>query len=140
MDRVVAAVIVQDERTLVARRGPGERHEGYWEFPGGKLEKDERPEDALVRELKEEFGIDIEVEAPFHRIRHDYGDGPFELTAYKARWLGGRIRLVVHDAHAWVSPHELADHPLLEADRPLADALISTGAGHEPPSGEAQSA
>ncbi|MFO0748416.1 MAG: (deoxy)nucleoside triphosphate pyrophosphohydrolase [Myxococcota bacterium] len=110
---------------LLARRRPERRHGGKWEFPGGKIEPDETPEDCLVRELREELGVDTHVVTHAMTNRHDYGPGLGEvlLMAYEARLAGGGWTPKDHDALAWVDPSELLDFDLADADVPIARHL-----------------
>lgn len=110
-------------RVLIARRGPDKRHPGKWELPGGKIEAGESAEACLVRELDEELGIAVEVGAYVATHVHDYGRGPIALEAWRCRWIAGRLRLVDHDAVAWVEVEALEGFDLAEADVPLVRAL-----------------
>src|SRR5688500_10429328 len=101
----VAAAIIEDGagRILIARRAPGKSQAGMWEFPGGKLEPGESPQECLRRELLEEMGIEIEPFAYFGVNEHDYGTVTIRLMAYKARYVSGEIVLADHDEYRWVS-------------------------------------
>ncbi len=81
---VTAGVIHKDDAVLVARRTAGAL-EGLWEFPGGKLERGESPEECLARELREELGLDVEIEDIFRVVYHVYAHGPVLLLAYRCR-------------------------------------------------------
>jgi 8-oxo-dGTP diphosphatase len=118
--RVAAAVLTRaDGAVLIARRRAGKAHAGLWEFPGGKLEPGETPEACLVRELREEFGVEIAV-GPHLATGYD---GPIELLGYRARLAAGEPRLTDHDAIAWVAPGELSGYPMPPADLPIAEAV-----------------
>ena len=80
---VVAAIIQRDEKYFVARRKTGKHLEGFWEFPGGKIEEGESPENSLQRELQEEFGVTVEVGAFLGENTHDYGSAIIRLRAYR---------------------------------------------------------
>jgi 8-oxo-dGTP diphosphatase len=117
---VAAAVITRaDGAVLIARRRREKSHGGLWEFPGGKLELGETPAACLVRELREELGLEVEVGA---HLATGY-DGAIELRGYRARIVAGEPRLSDHDALAWVVPAELGSYPMPPADLPLAAAL-----------------
>ena len=120
---VVAALLVKEDRLLIARRAPGESLAGQWEFPGGKVRAQERPEAALARELDEEFGIRVRTGAFFGESLHHYRHALVRLWAYWARWRTGHIRLSVHDRYAWVGIDDLGRYCFAEADVPFIRAL-----------------
>jgi 8-oxo-dGTP diphosphatase len=121
----VAAAIIEDEegRILIARRAKGKSQEGMWEFPGGKLEPDESPEDCLQRELLEEMGITIEPYAYVGTNEHDYGTLTIKLIAYKARFVSGEIVLTDHDDYRWVGTEEFGEYTFAPADVPFLEKL-----------------
>jgi len=124
MRTVAAAILCEAGRVLVAQRadtrGP---LAGKWEFPGGKLEPGETPQACLVRELREELGIDVAVVALFGETMHVDQQGAFRLIAYRVRWLNGALALRVHTQVAWVTPDEARLLDLLPADVPLVAEL-----------------
>ena len=120
---VVAAVIERDGAVLLARRKTGGPHGGLWEFPGGKVERGELPEQALARELYEEFGVAAEVGRFIVASVHAYAHAAVDLRAYAARLLDGVPRLTDHDALAWVPLGELEGYPMPAADLPIARFL-----------------
>jgi 8-oxo-dGTP diphosphatase len=126
MIQVTAAVILKDYRVLVARRSPHKHMGGYWEFPGGKIEDGETPQQALARELLEELGITIRVGEYFITNEHDYGDKKISLIAYFCSWFAGSLRLADHDAVQWCSATELLELDLAPADIPIATALSAS--------------
>ena len=83
MIEVVAAVIQRDEKYMIARRGPGKHLAGYWEFPGGKVEHGEAPEESLQREMQEEFSVHAKIGSYLGDNVHDYGSKVVRLMAYK---------------------------------------------------------
>jgi 8-oxo-dGTP diphosphatase len=113
---VTAAVIDQDGRVLVARRGPAERHAGLWEFPGGKVEPGESPEQCLVRELREELELEAEVVEHLADIPAGSSETPLLLRFYETRILSGRPVLHVHDRVEWVPYAGLTSYNFLPAD------------------------
>lgn len=127
MLRVAAAIITKNNKVLIARRRQGETLEGKWEFPGGKIEQDESPEDCLVRELHEEFGIDAKIGSYFCSSIHDYGNFSIELIAYTIEDYSGDFVLIDHNKIEWVKFSELLDRDLSEADIPIAERLIKKG-------------
>ena len=118
---VAVALIDPDGRVLIAKRPEGKQLAGLWEFPGGKVEPGERPEAALIRELKEELGIDVNEAclAPFVFTSHAYDSFHLLMPLYLCRRWEGVVAAREHDALAWVKPNKLSDYPMPPADEPL---------------------
>ena len=116
---VTAAIIVQSGKVLAARRKPGKHLSGYWEFPGGKIEKGESPEECLVRELSEELGIEVRVNAFIGESKFDYGNKYIRLLAYKVEHVSGDFKLLDHDEIRWLAMCELDDLEWAPADLPI---------------------
>lgn len=119
---VVAAVLIdRDGRVLIAQRPEGKQMAGLWEFPGGKVEAGERPEQALVRELKEELGIDVTEAclAPFVFTSHAYESFHLLMPLYLCRRWSGVVEAREHAGLAWVKPDKLSAYPMPPADEPL---------------------
>lgn len=125
MKDVTAAIIIEDEKVFLARRAPGDKFAGRWEFPGGKLEADETPEECLRRELFEEFGLETEVKEFYAENTYEYPQGSIRLLAYKVRIIRGDISLTVHDQYRWVMLKDLLNFNLLPADIPIACKLMN---------------
>lgn len=123
MKDVTAAVIFRNGKVFIARRAPGENSAGGWEFPGGKVEKDETPQECLRRELYEELGIKTEIGDFVMESIYEYPKGLIRLMAYRAEITEGEVKLSVHDACCWVTINELHRFGLLPADVPVADKL-----------------
>jgi 8-oxo-dGTP diphosphatase len=123
---VTAAVIEKNGQILITRRPEGSRHAGYWEFPGGKLEEGESPQQALARELLEELDLPIEVGPLLDAVYYEYDWGPVLILAYQARPLATRIRNLQVAEHRWVDRDQLAEYQMLPADAPLVDRLTPT--------------
>ncbi len=117
--RVAAALIRRDGRFLACRRPPEKARGGLWEFVGGKLEPGETGREALVRECREELGIEIEAGDEFMQLVHDYPDLTVELTLYKARIAQGEPKLMEHTELAWVSPTEIDKYEFCPADEAI---------------------
>ena len=124
MIHVTAALITQEDKVLIARKRVGKPLAGYWEFPGGKVEAGETKEACLIRELKEEMGIDIEVGTYVGVSEYDYGDKVVALYGYIAKLLKGKIQLTDHDTYEWVEVSKMLEYPLAPADIPLAKAYL----------------
>ncbi|ESQ92970.1 NTP pyrophosphohydrolase [Asticcacaulis sp. AC460] len=119
---VVAAALVDSEgRVLIAQRPDGKQLAGQWEFPGGKVEPGETPEDALIRELDEELGITVKRAclAPFVFASHTYDDFHLLMPLYLIRRWDGEPESREHKALKWVRPNQMRDYPMPPADVPL---------------------
>ena len=123
---VACALIDTDNRVLVTQRPEGKQLAGLWEFPGGKLEPGERPEEALVRELKEELGIVTKVPclAPLTFASHAYDDFHLLMPLYVCRRWEGTPESREGQAMKWVRPAALRDLPMPPADIPLIPHLL----------------
>jgi len=120
---VVAAILINNDKVLIAQRADNDPLAGYWEFPGGKIEEGETPEASLIREMQEEFCINIEVREFFESSLFSYDQGTIRLLTYMCRWTGGEIRSTVHHDYAWVAINELDQYTFAPADRQLAEKL-----------------
>lgn len=116
---VTAAVIIDQDRILITRRPEESRFAGLWEFPGGKIEENETPPQALIREIREELDLTIAVNAIAEVVHYCYDWGAVLILAYFCRIEGGTLRHIGVSDHRWVSADELDDYPLLPADRPI---------------------
>ncbi|MEI9915479.1 MAG: (deoxy)nucleoside triphosphate pyrophosphohydrolase [Methylovirgula sp.] len=123
---VAAALIDADSRVLIAQRPEGKELAGLWEFPGGKLHEGERPETALIRELGEELGIEVEEAclAPLTFASHAYVDFHLLMPLYVCRRWRGQVMSREAQALKWVRPQNLRDYPMPPADAPLIPALL----------------
>ena len=115
------ALIDADARVLLAQRPPGKTMAGLWEFPGGKVEPGERPEQSLIRELKEELGIAVNEAclAPLTFASHIYPDFHLLMPLYVCRRWEGIVAALEGQQLAWVRPNRLRDYPMPPADEPL---------------------
>ena len=120
------ALIDVDGRVLITQRPPGKPLAGLWEFPGGKVEAGERPEPALIRELKEELAIDVTEAclAPLTFASHSYEDFHLLMPLYACRRWKGQVTALEGQRLAWVKPLRLRDYPMPPADLPLIPHLI----------------
>jgi 8-oxo-dGTP diphosphatase len=118
---VACALVDADKRVLLAQRPPGKSLAGLWEFPGGKVESGERPETTLIRELKEEIGIDVSEPclAPLTFASHAYPDFHLLMPLYICRRWEGLAVAREGQTLAWVRANKLRDYPMPPADLPL---------------------
>jgi len=122
---VAVALIDVDGRVLLAERPEGKSMAGLWEFPGGKVHDGETPEAALIRELKEELGIDVTASclAPFTFASHGYPEFHLLMPLYVCRKWQGSVTAREGQRLAWVRPNRLADYAMPPADKPLVAML-----------------
>lgn len=123
---VACALVDVDGRVLVGQRPPGKKMAGLWEFPGGKVQAGEAPEDALIRELREELAVDTAASclAPLTFASHAYDDFHLLMPLYVCRVWQGRPEGKEGQALRWVRPVALRDLPMPAADVPLVAHLI----------------
>ena len=113
--RVVAAVIRKDDKIFATQRGYGEFKDG-WEFPGGKIEDGETPEQALAREIKEELDTEIQVGKLIETIEYDYPKFHLSMDCFWCEIMQGGLELKEHEAARWLSKEELYSVDWLPAD------------------------
>ena len=120
------ALIDADGRVLLTRRPPGKPMAGLWEFPGGKVEPGERPEDTLIRELREELGIEVREAclSPITFASHSYEDFQLLMPLWVCRVWEGIVTPHEGQECAWVRPERLRDYPMPPADVPLIPSLV----------------
>lgn len=119
------ALIDPDGRVLIAQRPPGKAMAGLWEFPGGKVEKGERPEDTIIRELREELGIVVRETclAPFVFASHSYEAFHLLMPLFLCRRWEGAVAPQEAQEIKWVRPRDLSAYPMPAADLPLIPLL-----------------
>ena len=115
---VVAAIIVKGDAIFATQRGYGPWKD-WWEFPGGKVEPGETPEDALVREIREELAADIEVGKLLHVVEWDYPDFHLSMRCYLCTLLSPQLHLLEHESARWLSAADLPSVHWLPADEGL---------------------
>lgn len=127
---VVCAIIYNnDNKIFCTKRGPGRALEGKWEFPGGKVEQNEKYEETIIREIKEELNSIVEPieyiglsNYEYHNLA-PYDDFSITLYAYKCKLISGELSLSEHTDKKWVKVDELNDMDFAEADKPLIELL-----------------
>lgn len=120
------ALIDADGRVLIAKRPANKEMAGLWEFPGGKVDPGERPEATLIRELREELGIDVKEAciAPLTFASHTYPQFQLLMPLWVCRRWEGEVKALEGQELAWVRPNRLRDYPMPPADEPLIPHLI----------------
>ena len=113
---VVAAIIREGDRIFITQRGYGDWKD-YWEFPGGKIEAGETPEEALIREIREELGAEIGIDSYLTNVEYDYPEFHLHMRCYLAHVKSGQLTLKEHEAARWLSKEELDSVAWLPADR-----------------------
>ena len=119
---VVAAIIIKDNKIFATQRGYGEFKDG-WEFPGGKVEQGEAPENAIVREIKEELDTVIEVIEYFDTVEYDSPNFHLSMKCYICTVVSGKLELLEHEAAKWLDKDSLDSVAWLPADLGLVDKL-----------------
>jgi 8-oxo-dGTP diphosphatase len=121
MRTVTAALLIKDGLCLIAKRGASDPLANLWEFPGGKIEEGETPEECLQREMQEEFQIDVEVGPFFAESIYEYERGTIQLLAYWVNWNGHSLHPTVHDEFAWVDKKTILNYKFAPADIPIVE-------------------
>ena len=121
----VAAIIVRDGRIFATQRGYGEWKE-WWEFPGGKIEHGETPEDALKREIREELATEIEMDELFTTVEYDYPKFHLTMHCYLCTIVNGELSLLEHEDARWLAMDELDSVKWLPADKDVIEKLTTT--------------
>ena len=121
--KVVAAIIRRDNKIFATQRGYGDFKDG-WEFPGGKVEPGEKPEDAIIREIKEELGADIKVTGFLTTVEHDYSQFHLSMDCFWAELKDGtEMILLEHEAAKWLASDELDSVDWLPADVKVVEGI-----------------
>lgn len=120
--RVVAAIIIENGKVFATQRGYGEFKDG-WEFPGGKIETDETPEEAIVREIKEELDTEVEVVKLLDTVEYDYPNFHLSMDCFICKILSGTLVLKEHEAAKWLTKETLRNVEWLPADLELIEAI-----------------
>jgi len=123
MKTVTAAILIIDGRILIAKRRLGDRLAEKWEFPGGKIEQGETPEQCLGREMQEEFQIQVSIGKFLGESIYHYDHGSIKLIAYRTYWEKGELIPKAHEEYQWVSKDQLKDYDFAPADIPFVEML-----------------
>lgn len=121
---VTAAIIEKDNKILITQRKKGKHGEFLWEFPGGKLEKGEAPEDCIIREICEELNIEIKVKDIFDVVYHRYENFNLLMLVYKCNYVSGEIKANEVEDFKWVELKDLKKYEFLEADIGVVNKLV----------------
>ncbi len=124
MKLVTAAIIIKDQHVLLAKRKIGQKLEGFWEFPGGKIELNETPQSCLERELFEELGVASRAGTIIAESIYTYDHGSIKLMGIKTILQEEDFKLSVHDKVEWVAIKDLKKYQLAPADIPIAKKII----------------
>ena len=120
--RVAAAVIRREDEVFATQRGYGS-YKDWWEFPGGKIEEGESPEEALVREIREELDTDIEVMSFLQTVEYEYPEFHLSMDCFWCRIKEGQLKLLEHEAARWLPLNDLRQVNWLPADLLVVDTL-----------------
>jgi 8-oxo-dGTP diphosphatase len=121
--KVTAAIITKDGKILIAQKGPADKRANKWEFPGGKIDQGETPEECLVREMMEEFEIGIRVGDFFVESLFSYSEGQLLVLAYFCTWIDGILHPTEHADYKWVEAQELNQYDFVPSDMAIARKL-----------------
>lgn len=125
MTEVVAALIWDNEKFLICQRPENKARGLLWEFVGGKVEAGETKQEALIRECKEELDVTITVGDVFVDVVHEYPDITVHLTLFHSQIVSGEIRLLEHNAVAWITPDEIPNYAFCPADKEINDRIAA---------------
>ena len=125
MVEVVAALIWDKDKFLICQRPEHKARGLLWEYVGGKVEAGETKQEALVRECKEELDVVISVGDVFMDVVHEYPDITVHLTLFHAQIVSGEIRLLEHNAVAWITPDEIPDYSFCPADKEINERIAA---------------
>lgn len=120
---VVAAAIEKDGLIFCAQRPEGKSLAGFWEFPGGKLEEGETPEEALIREIKEEFDSEIEITSYLNEASYEYDFGIVTMKTYLSKLISGDLELLEHQDSKWLPVDRLKELNWAPVDIPAVECL-----------------
>jgi 8-oxo-dGTP diphosphatase len=123
--KVVCGIIWQGDKVFIAKKMEGKFMAGHWEFPGGKIEHEEDAEHALVRELREELGMEIKFGKLLGKHLHQYDTFTIQLMAYHCDFVTATFKLTDHDEYCFVRPSKLKDYKISPADMFFVDLITN---------------
>ena len=126
MDVVAAIIENNDGDILIAKRNSKKSQGGLWEFPGGKIEKNESADDAIKREIKEELNIDIEINKWLIEKRHEYPEKTINLILCSDKWIGGELDLSEHEDSKWIKKEDIFNFQFADADKEIINEIFET--------------
>ena len=126
MDVVAAIIENNDGDILIAKRNSKKSQGGLWEFPGGKIEKNESADDAIKREIKEELNMDIEINKWLIEKRHEYPEKTINLILCSAKWIGGELDLSEHEDSKWIKKEDIFNFQFADADKEIINEIFET--------------
>lgn len=126
MLEVVAALIWDKDKFMICRRPEYKTRGLLWEFVGGKVETGETNEQALIRECKEELGVEISVISAFTDVVHEYSDISVHLTLFNAKITAGTVQMLEHEDIRWITPDEISNYEFCEADETILKQIRET--------------
>ncbi len=126
MTEVVAALIWEGNRFLACQRPEGKKRALLWEFVGGKVEKGETPEEALVRECREELDITVAPQSIFMEVVHEYPDITVHLTLFNAVIAEGTPKMIEHNDIRWLTAEEIDQYEFCPADKEILEKIRET--------------
>lgn len=124
--KVIAAVIRDQDKVMIAQRAKKDALYGKWEFPGGKMEEGETEHECLKRELNEEFGVEAQIGEYIISSFFEHNGSPYEMRVYEVPSFTGAISLIDHQAIRWVTPLELVNFQMPSPDEPIVEHLLKT--------------
>lgn len=124
MDVVAAIIENNDGDILIAKRNLKKAQGGLWEFPGGKIEKNESADDAIKREIKEELNIDIEINKWLIEKKYEYPERTINLILCSAKWIGGDLNLFEHEVSKWIKKEDIFKYEFAEADSEIINEIF----------------
>lgn len=125
MPKVTCAIIVSNDKTLVVQRSEKMKLPNKWEFPGGKIEKNETEQACILREIKEELNIEIELVQRLTPAIFDYPSLSIQLIPFLANYSGGELKLAEHKGFKWLPKKELLELDWAEADVPIVKEYLN---------------
>lgn len=131
MVEVVAALIRNNGKFMICRRPEYKARGNLWEFAGGKVEKGETKQQALIRECRKEMDIIVDVGSEFMSVVHNYPDITVHLSIYNAVIVSGSPKLTEHSAIAWIAPEDIPDYEFCPADKSILEKLSKEGNSYE---------